>query len=66
MKEKLLKKQHRQALLLENFLDVDGFGAGRSLRNRKAVTYTFGMGSTIFVSYQNSCTYPLTMHYRCR
>ncbi|KAL5186224.1 DDT domain-containing protein DDR4 [Glycine soja] len=41
-KEKLLKKQHRQALLLENYLVVDGLGPGRSLRDRKPVTYTFG------------------------
>ncbi|KAH1248705.1 hypothetical protein AAZX31_05G030200 [Glycine max] len=40
-KEKLLKKQHRQALLLENYLVVDGLGPGRSLRDRKPVTYTF-------------------------
>ncbi|XP_044476978.1 DDT domain-containing protein DDR4-like [Mangifera indica] len=40
-KEKLLKKQHRQALLLDNFLNVDGLGPGRSLRDRKPVTYTF-------------------------
>ncbi|KAJ8772147.1 hypothetical protein K2173_027324 [Erythroxylum novogranatense] len=40
-KEKLLKKQHRQALLLDNFLNMDGLGAGRSLRDRKPVTYTF-------------------------
>ncbi|XP_023645219.1 DDT domain-containing protein DDR4 isoform X2 [Capsella rubella] len=40
-KEKLLKKQHRQALLLDNFLVVDGLGAGRSLRDRKPVRYTF-------------------------
>ncbi|GAV66713.1 DDT domain-containing protein [Cephalotus follicularis] len=40
-KEKLLKKQHRQALLLDNFLVVDGLGTGRSLRDRKPVTYTF-------------------------
>lgn len=41
-KEKLLKKQHRQALLLDNFLSVDGLAPGRSLRDRKPVTYTFG------------------------
>lgn len=41
-KERLLKKQHRQALLLDNFLVVDGIGPGRSLRDRKPVTYTFG------------------------
>ncbi|KAF8114341.1 hypothetical protein N665_0039s0103 [Sinapis alba] len=40
-KEKLLKKQHRQALLLNNYLVVDGLGAGRSLRDRKPVRYTF-------------------------
>ncbi|CAH8390964.1 unnamed protein product [Eruca vesicaria subsp. sativa] len=40
-KEKLLKKQHRQALLLDNYLVVDGLGAGRSLRDRKRVRYTF-------------------------
>ncbi|KAH7550378.1 hypothetical protein JRO89_XS13G0180800 [Xanthoceras sorbifolium] len=40
-KEKLLKKQHRQALLLDNFLNVDGLAPGRSLRDRKPVTYTF-------------------------
>lgn len=40
-KERLLKKQHRQALLLDNFLTVDGLGPGRSLRDRKPVTYTF-------------------------
>ncbi|CAJ1943994.1 unnamed protein product [Sphenostylis stenocarpa] len=40
-KEKLLKKQHRQTLLLDNYLVVDGLGPGRSLRDRKPVTYTF-------------------------
>ncbi|KAL7161542.1 hypothetical protein ACSBR2_042081 [Camellia fascicularis] len=40
-KEKLLKKQHRQALLLDNMLNVDGLAPGRSLRDRKPVTYTF-------------------------
>ncbi|XP_022564546.2 DDT domain-containing protein DDR4 isoform X4 [Brassica napus] len=40
-KEKLLKKQHRQALLLDNYLVVDGLGVGRSLRDRKPVRYTF-------------------------
>ncbi|PSR96660.1 DDT domain-containing protein [Actinidia chinensis var. chinensis] len=39
-KERLLKKQHREALLLDNMI-VDGVGAGRSLRDRKPVTYTF-------------------------
>ncbi|KAJ6765186.1 DDT DOMAIN-CONTAINING PROTEIN DDR4 [Salix koriyanagi] len=40
-KERLLKKQHRQALLLDNFLNMDGLASGRSLRDRKPVTYTF-------------------------
>ncbi|KAJ0257350.1 DDT domain-containing protein DDR4 [Hirschfeldia incana] len=40
-KEKLLKKQHRQALLLDNYLVVDGVGGGRSRRDRKPVRYTF-------------------------
>ncbi|KAJ0966254.1 hypothetical protein J5N97_027392 [Dioscorea zingiberensis] len=40
-KEKLLKKQHRQALLLDSFLNTDGISAGRALRDRKPVTYTF-------------------------
>lgn len=39
-KEKLLKKQHREALLLDSLINVDGV-AGRSLRDRKPVTYTF-------------------------
>ncbi|XP_027123823.2 DDT domain-containing protein DDR4 [Coffea arabica] len=40
-KEKLLKKQHRQALMLDNMMNMDGLAAGRSLRDRKPVTYTF-------------------------
>ncbi|XP_056175154.1 DDT domain-containing protein DDR4 isoform X2 [Syzygium oleosum] len=40
-KERLLKKQHREALLLDNFLNMDGLAPGRSLRDRKPVTYTF-------------------------
>ncbi|XP_010255877.1 PREDICTED: DDT domain-containing protein DDR4-like isoform X2 [Nelumbo nucifera] len=40
-KERLLKKQHRQALLLDSYLNADGLAAGRSLRDRKPVTYTF-------------------------
>ncbi|KAF4376095.1 hypothetical protein CsatB_017848 [Cannabis sativa] len=40
-KERLLKKQHRQALLLDNFYNMDGLAPGRSLRDRKPVTYTF-------------------------
>ncbi|KAL2492789.1 DDT domain superfamily [Abeliophyllum distichum] len=40
-KERLLKKQHRQALMLDNLINIDGLGAGRALRDRKPVTYTF-------------------------
>ncbi|OIW17701.1 hypothetical protein TanjilG_29051 [Lupinus angustifolius] len=40
-KEKMLKKQHRQALLLDNYMIVDGLAPGRALRDRKPVTYTF-------------------------
>ncbi|KAJ0981647.1 hypothetical protein J5N97_009902 [Dioscorea zingiberensis] len=40
-KEKMLKKQHREALLLDSFMAADGLSAGRSLRDRKPVTYTF-------------------------
>ncbi|CAH9092478.1 unnamed protein product [Cuscuta europaea] len=40
-KEKLLKKQHREALLLDNMMNIDGLTAGRSLRDRKPVTYRF-------------------------
>lgn len=40
-KERLLKKQHREALLLDNYLVTDGLSAGRALRDRKHVTYTF-------------------------
>ncbi|XP_076921304.1 DDT domain-containing protein DDR4-like isoform X2 [Bidens hawaiensis] len=39
-KEKLLKKQHREALLLDGMI-LDGLGPGRSLRGRKQVSYTF-------------------------
>lgn len=39
-KEKLLKKQHRQALLLDSMM-IDGLGPGRSMRGRKPVSYTF-------------------------
>ncbi|KAH6797393.1 DDT domain superfamily [Perilla frutescens var. hirtella] len=40
-KEKLLRKQHRQALMLDTMMNMDGLAAGRSLRDRKPVTYTF-------------------------
>lgn len=40
-KEKLLKKQQREALLLDSCLTVNGLTSGRSRRERKRVTYTF-------------------------
>ena len=40
-KEKMLKKQQREALLLDSYLTSD-ITTGRSLRDRKPVTYTFG------------------------
>ncbi|EEE60122.1 hypothetical protein OsJ_12998 [Oryza sativa Japonica Group] len=40
-KERLLKKQQREALLLDNRLTVNGFTSVRSRRERKRVTYTF-------------------------
>ncbi|KAL6997268.1 hypothetical protein U1Q18_007392, partial [Sarracenia purpurea var. burkii] len=40
-KDRLLKKQHRQALLLDGMMNMDGLVPGRSLRDRKPVTYTF-------------------------
>ncbi|KAL9257571.1 DDT domain-containing protein [Drosera capensis] len=40
-KEKLIKKQQREALLLDNLVNMDGLAAGRFLRDRKPVTYTF-------------------------
>ncbi|KAF6157324.1 hypothetical protein GIB67_004262 [Kingdonia uniflora] len=40
-RERLLKKQHREATLLDNFYGADGLAPGRSLRDRKPVTYTF-------------------------
>ncbi|ONM27549.1 DDT domain-containing protein DDR4 [Zea mays] len=42
-KERLLKKQQREALLLDSYLTSDGLTTGRSLRDRKPVTYTFGL-----------------------
>ncbi|KAL6583903.1 hypothetical protein OROMI_003192 [Orobanche minor] len=40
-KEKQFKKQHRQALMLDSMINADRLAAGRSLRDRKPVTYTF-------------------------
>ncbi|RZC58744.1 hypothetical protein C5167_006043 [Papaver somniferum] len=40
-KERLLKKQQREAILLDNCVGADGLGPGRALRDRKPVTYTF-------------------------
>ncbi|KAF5204380.1 Ddt domain-containing protein ddr4 [Thalictrum thalictroides] len=39
-KEKLLKKQHREALLLDSSY-IQAIASGRALRDRKPVTYTF-------------------------
>ncbi|KAM0002908.1 putative transcription factor & chromatin remodeling DDT family [Helianthus debilis subsp. tardiflorus] len=39
-KEKLLKKQQREALLLDGMI-IDPLGSGRSMRGRKPVSYTF-------------------------
>lgn len=49
-----MKKQHRQALLLDNFLGVDGLATGRSLRDRKPVTYTFGK-SKVYCDFKTFC-----------
>ncbi|VAI23543.1 unnamed protein product [Triticum turgidum subsp. durum] len=48
-KEKLLKKQQREALLLNSYLTFDRFTSGRSHRERKRVTYTFGKVRTLFM-----------------
>lgn len=48
-KEKLLRKQNRQALLLDNMISMDGLPHGRSLRGRKHVSYTFGKRSIYVV-----------------
>jgi hypothetical protein len=45
-KERSLKKQQREALLLDSYLTSD-VTTGRSLRDRKPVTYTFGKAPLI-------------------
>eukprot|EP00252_Welwitschia_mirabilis_P026243 TRINITY_DN8520_c0_g2_i1.p1 TRINITY_DN8520_c0_g2~~TRINITY_DN8520_c0_g2_i1.p1 ORF type:complete len:706 (-),score=178.55 TRINITY_DN8520_c0_g2_i1:186-2303(-) len=40
-KERAIKKQQRQRMLLDGFLSNQGPSSGRSLRDRKPVTYTF-------------------------
>lgn len=40
-KDRLVKKQQREAVLLDNMLAGNGLAAGRSRRERKPVTYTF-------------------------
>ncbi|CAM6083885.1 unnamed protein product [Calypogeia fissa] len=40
-KERVLKKQQRQAVLLDNLIHGNGLAAGRSRRDRKPVSYTF-------------------------
>lgn len=47
----MLRKQHRQALMLDNIMSMDGIAAGRSLRDRKPVTYTFGMCTAVLSSH---------------
>lgn len=47
----MLRKQHRQALMLDNMMNMDGIAAGRSLRDRKPVTYTFGMCTAVLSSH---------------
>lgn len=49
-KERLLKKQHREVLLLDNFISLDGFGPGRARRDRKPVSYTFGTRVQLLLS----------------
>lgn len=52
-KERLLKKQQREALLLDSFLTADGLSSGRSLRDRKPVTYTFGKAKKLEIYDKN-------------
>lgn len=40
-KERMIKKQQREAVLLNSLLQGNGLAAGRSRRERKPVTYTF-------------------------
>lgn len=40
-KERAMKKQQRQALLLDSYLNTEGLTVGRPKRERKPVTYTF-------------------------
>ncbi|KAL3683895.1 hypothetical protein R1sor_001917 [Riccia sorocarpa] len=40
-KERTLKKQQRQAVLLDSLMQGNGLAAGRSRRDRKPVSYTF-------------------------
>lgn len=42
-KERALKRQQRQAMLLEGFRNAVRIENGRSRRDRKPVNYTFGM-----------------------
>ena len=58
----MLKKQHRQALLLDNYLVVDGLGVGRSLRDRKPVRYTFGKVITLLGIHE----YPILISTRLK
>lgn len=42
--------------MLDNMINMDGLTAGRSLRDRKPVTYTFGR-QNIVISLANICFY---------
>ncbi|KAF8732005.1 hypothetical protein HU200_015955 [Digitaria exilis] len=56
-KERLLKKQQREALLLDSYLTSDGLTTGRSLRDRKPVTYTFGKIHNALIGILSGITY---------
>lgn len=47
-KERALKRQQRRAMLLEGFHNALRTENGRSRRNRKPVSYTFGMCRSFF------------------
>ncbi|KAM7272665.1 hypothetical protein ACFE04_027328 [Oxalis oulophora] len=68
-REKLLRKQQRQALLLDSYSSADGFAAGRSLRDRKPVTYTFddydrSISEAIKITKNKPSPEPVNVHRR--
>ncbi|XP_078429873.1 DDT domain superfamily [Wolffia australiana] len=70
-KERLMKKQHREALLLDSFLAADGISSGRSLRDRKPVTYTFddfdrSINEAIKITKKSQPSLELQQHYALR